>query len=189
MLGLLLIYFSAAIALVPAASAPVVPTRPSPPIYKNKAFNHSVVSSLGPSSLNNSTTISFDPPPTPWIRQTSAGSTIILSDYGSARVLDPYPWEADIENVLARAEAEDARRVPSSLVPRMLDYNEEHAFLYVRLLLPEMTWSIWSAALEQILYFNRNWSDVTFYFRIIQPSGPGPGSVNRVVATGQLRVR
>ena len=189
MLGLLLIYIGAAIAVDTAAPAPILKMPSSPLINNVNASNNPILSSLALSSLNNSTTNSFNPPPIPWIRRTSAGSTIVLSEYGSARVLDPYPWEASMRIVLARAEAETVGRTRSALVPRMLDYDEEHAFLYVRLLLPEMTWSMWSAALEQILYFNRNWCDITFYFQIVQPSGPGPGSVNRVVATGQLRVR
>ena len=177
--GLLLVYFGAALVMDTAAPAPAL----------NNASSHPIVISLAPSSLSNSTANSSNPPPNPWIRETSAGSTISLSNYGSAGLFDPYAGQADIGIVFARARAEAVRREPSSSVPRILDYSEENAFLYVRLLSSEMTWSIWSAALEQISYFNRNWDDVTFYVRILQPSGPGPGSVNRVVANGQLRVR
>ena len=179
MLGLLLIYFGAALAMDTAAPAPAL----------NNASSHPIVISLAPSCLSKSTANSFNPPPNPWIRETSAGSMISLADYGSAGRFDPYAGQADIRTVLARARAEAIRREPSSSVPRILDYSEENAFLYVRLLSSEVTWSIWSAALEQISYFNRNWDAVTFYFRILQPSGPGPGRVNRMVANGQLRVR
>lgn len=171
-----------------AAPAPVLKI-PSSLIYDNNASSHPIVTSLAPSSLSNSTANSSNPPPNPWIRETSAGSTISLSDYGSAGRFDHYEGQADVRTVLARARAEAIRREPSSSVPRILDYSEEHAFLYVRLLSSEMTWSIWSAALEQMSYFNRNWNDVTFYFRILQPSGPGPGGVNWMVVNGQLRVR
>lgn len=188
MLGLLLIYyFPAAIALVVAAPAPLVKMPSFPLIYNGNASDHSIVSSLAPSSLSNSTPNSFNPPPDPWMRQTSAGSTIIISDYGTARRLESH--RADVRNVLAEAEAEAVRRAPRSPVPRLLGYSEEHAFLGVSWSLPEVTWSVWSAALEEILYFNRNWPDITWNFWITQPSGPRPGTVTRMVASGQLRVR
>lgn len=186
-LRLMLTYFCAAIAV--AAPAPVVVMPSFPLIYSNNASSHTLVDNTTPSSLSNSTANSFNPPPNPWIRETSAGGMVVLSNYGSATRLDPYQWQADIGDVLAQAQAATVGSIHTLLVSSKLDYSEEHAFLYMEPLLPEVTWSIWSAALEQISYFNRNWKDCTFYFRIIQPSGLGPGSVTRVVANGQLRVR
>lgn len=188
MLSLPLLYFVVALAMKIAAPTPVVKTPSFFVIYNNTASSHSVVSSLAPSYLSNSTANSFNPPPNPWVRETSAGGRLVFSNYGNARWFDPYQWQADIEDVLARAEAEAVRRAPSLLIPSILDYSDEHASLNMKPLLPEVTWSIWSAALQQILYFHRNWYDITFYFEIIQP-GLRPGSVTRVVAHGQLRVR
>ena len=187
MLKLLLTYFCAAIAVTAPTPVTVMPSFSL--IYSNNASSHTLVDNLTPSSLSNSTANSANPPPNPWIRETSARGTVVLSNYGSATWLHPYQWQADVGKVLAQAQAEVIERTGTSLVPGRLDYSEEHAYLYVKPLLPGVRWSIWSAALEQILYFNRNWNDCTFYFQIIQPSGLGPGSVTRVVANGQLRVR
>lgn len=111
----------------------------------------------------------------------------MLSHYGSASWLDPYPWDADIGDVLAQARAEAVGRPYSSTITRRLDYVEEHAILYVRPLISGVTWDIWLAALEQIAYFHRSWKEYTFYFRIVQPTRHG-GVVTVVLADGQLRV-
>ena len=187
--GLLLIYFPVAMTMKIAAPAPDLKVTSFPMIYNNTASNHSIASSLEHSSLSNSTINSSNPPPNPWVRETSAGGWVVLSDYGSARRLDPNQRRVGVEDILSRAEAEVVRRTPSSLVPSILYYSNEYAFFYMKPVLPEVTWSIWSAALQQILYFHRNWNDITFYFRIIQPPGLGPGSMTRVVAIGQLRVK
>ena len=182
LLGLLFMYFSAAIAMKIAAPAPDVKVPSFSLIYNNTASSHSIASSLDPSSLSNSTINSSNPPPNPWVRETSPGGWVVLSDYGIAR-------RVEIGDILSRAEAEAVRRTRSSLVPSILYYSNEYAFLTMKPVLPEVTWSIWSAALQQILYFHRNWSDISFYFQIIQPPGLGPGSVTRVVGIGQLRVK
>ena len=188
MLRILLICFCAAIKIAIAAPARVVQMPAFSFIFNNNASSRSLASSLTPSSLSNSTANSFNPPTDPWVRETSAGGSVVLTDFGTATGISLYEWQAEIGVVLAQARAEAVGHTRLSSLPDKLDYIEEHAIFYVDWLLPGVTWSVWSAALEQITYFNRSWRDVTFYFRIFQPSGLVPGSVAQLVAFGQLRV-
>ena len=190
MLRLLLICLCGVIPIIIAAPATGVKMTSFSFIYNNNnnsASSNSLVSSHTSTSLNKSTIPEQFNPPDPCVRETSAGGTVVISNYRSASRRDPSGWEADIRGVLAQARAEAVGHTASSVLPQRLVYVEQHAFLYVKPLMLEVTWPIWFAALEQITSFHRDYPDYTFSFNIVQPSRSG-ASVTLLVADGQLRV-
>ena len=190
-LRLLLVCFCGAIPITIAAPATTLIKIPSNFLLHNyiNASSDSLVSSQHISPiLSNSTSDDRFLPSDPCIRETSAGGEVVLSNYRSASRFDPSGWEADIEGVLAQAQAEaDGHSTSSEVLPQRLVYVEEHAFFYVKSLMLGVTWAIWLAALEQITLFHREWKDYTFSFQIVQRSRM-EANVKLLVADGQLRV-